>query len=67
MRVSFSACSLLVVSMGASEAVEIAKNMADRGRQEERGHLLEGRSEGALREGDIAAIRVGLEGYHLGH
>jgi hypothetical protein len=67
MRVSFSACSLLVMSVSASEAVEIAENMAECGRQEERGHLLEGGSEGALREGDLAAVSVGLEGYHLGH
>jgi hypothetical protein len=67
MCVSFSACSLFMMSVSALEAAKIAENMAERGRQEERGHLLEGGAEGALREGDLAAVSVGLEGYHFGH
>ena len=56
-----------MMSVSALEAAKIAENMAERGRQEERGHLLEGGAEGALREGDLAAVSVGLEGYHFGH
>ena len=56
-----------MVSMGTPEAVEITENMAESWREEERGHFLVARSEGAPREADLAAIRVGIEGYHLRH
>ena len=56
-----------MVGVSAPQVVQAAKDMPERGREEEGGHLPVYGTETALRKGHFTATRVPFEGDHLGH